>query len=293
MKILEYNKMRNRPGFTLIEMAIILVVLGLLIGMTLPLLSQMAKHRHYQSTQKQMEEIKEALIGYGGIHGRLPFADTTIPPDGIGDNNQFTGTLPYAELGLGAVDAWRNSFTYDVNNSLASLAGGDKAAFCTALASLSGDPQLQQGAVTVSLAALVISKGENSALDGENADADRIYLSQNPTDTFDDLVAALNHNVLYGQLDCASSGGSGSSCPSYTVLNRQNPRIYIQGGAYPSCTQVNNNQTFTLGQTDTIIIYSSAGCVGSGTSITSVHAQAADTDGDCNVRWNGTALIDD
>ncbi|MFH0811499.1 MAG: prepilin-type cleavage/methylation domain-containing protein, partial [Pseudomonadota bacterium] len=103
-------KLRNLKGLTLIEMAIILVILGLLFGMTFPLLSELTKHRHFRSTQKDLEEIKQALLGYAGIYHRLPCADGN--GDGVGDcggTPTVTGTLPYLDLGLGAVDAWRNA----------------------------------------------------------------------------------------------------------------------------------------------------------------------------------------
>jgi len=113
-----------------------LVILGLLLGMTLPLFPGLAKQRHVRSTQKELEEIKEALTGYAGINWSLPSADTD--GDGHGDATNNAGTLPYVDLGLGAQDAWRNLFTYDVNFSLTTTS--DKSGFCTALASLSGAP---------------------------------------------------------------------------------------------------------------------------------------------------------
>ena len=134
-------KMKNVRGLTLIEMAIILVILGLLIGTTLPLLSGLTRQRHVRSTQKELEEIKEALTGYAGIHWRLPSADTD--GDGQGDGTDSAGTLPYVDLGLGSQDAWRNMFTYDVNFSLTTTP--DKSGFCAALASLGGSPEIPVG----------------------------------------------------------------------------------------------------------------------------------------------------
>lgn len=188
----------SERGLTLIEMAIILVILGILAGMTLPLLSEMTRHRHFRSTQKDLEEIKEALIGYAGINWKLPYADNN--GDGVGDSGVYTGTLPYMDLGLKTQDAWRNLYTYDVNSSLTSTT--DKTSFCTALSSLSGLPQIQQGAVTASQAVVVISKGENGQLDGENSDGDRIYVMQTPTETFDDLTVSISPTFLYGRLNC-------------------------------------------------------------------------------------------
>jgi type II secretory pathway pseudopilin PulG len=198
MTFLKMVKRSNSRGLTLIEMAIILVILGILAGMTLPLLSEVTRQRHYRTTQKEIEEIKDALIGYAGINWRLPFADNN--GDGIGDSGFYTGTLPYMDLGLKAQDAWRNLYIYDVNSSLTSTT--DKTSFCNALSALSGFPQIQQGAITTSQAAVVISKGENGQLDGENGDGDRIYIIQTPTEAFDDLIISISPILLYGRLNC-------------------------------------------------------------------------------------------
>lgn len=198
---------KNRQsGLSLLEMAIVLVVLGIILGMSLPLLSELSRHRHSRVTSKDLEEIKDALTGYAGIHGRLPWADTN--GDGREDVGQPTGALPFLELGVGPADGWRNAYLYDVNQTLAttnSLWG-----LCNALSSLgSGSlPQLSfsPGGTSSAQALVLISPGENSSLDGGNSDGDRIYESHTPTQGFDDLTVGINPNTLYGKLSCSSSG---------------------------------------------------------------------------------------
>jgi prepilin-type N-terminal cleavage/methylation domain-containing protein len=288
--------LRTFGGFTLIELAIVLLILGVLFGITIPLVSELTKHKHYISAQKEMDEIKQALVGYAGIHFKLPYADTT--GDGVGDASQLTGSLPYSELGLGAVDPWRNRYVYDVNSRLVSPAS--QAAFCTALSGIaSGEfPRVtfSAGGTQVSHALVVISKGENSALDpSENSDGDRDYESYPPTSTFDDLVSALSPNYFYGRLNCVSSGG-GSGCSSYAVRNRRGGGIYVRGGTYAACTQVPNNQTFTLNSGESVTIYTTSARCNSGTAGTTIsfaNAQGADTNLNCAVRWNGSALVDE
>jgi type II secretory pathway pseudopilin PulG len=291
-------KMKNRlRAFTLIEMAIILVILGLLIGATMPLLFQMTKHQHYRSTQKDLEGIGEALAGYAGIHGKLPPADTN--GDGVGDANQTSGTLPYLDLGLGAVDSWRTRYSYDVNSRL--ITTSTLSGLCTAISSIvAGEfPQLafSSGGGTTAQAFVVLSAGENSALNGGNTPfpGDRRYESYSPTDTFDDLVTALDPNALYARLGCTSGGGT-PACPSIAVINRRGSAIRVRGGTYLSCTTVNNNASFTISTGQTINIYTTAANCTNGTSpspITYSGATAADIDTDCLVRWTATGLLDE
>src|SRR5674476_71590 len=59
-------------GFTLIEMAMVLMIVGLLLGgMLVPLSAQMDQ-RNVSDTQKALSDIKEALIGYAIANGRFP-----------------------------------------------------------------------------------------------------------------------------------------------------------------------------------------------------------------------------
>lgn len=50
-------------GFTLVEIAIVVLVLGLLLGSLLGPLSVRIEQQEIQKTSDQMEEIKEALYG--------------------------------------------------------------------------------------------------------------------------------------------------------------------------------------------------------------------------------------
>jgi prepilin-type N-terminal cleavage/methylation domain-containing protein len=287
----------QQRGLTLIEMAIVLVVLGIVLGMTLPLLSELSRHRHFRSTQRDLDEIREALVGYAGINGRLPLADTT--GDGIGDVGQVTGSLPFLELGVPAVDAWRNSYHYDVNQTLTTT--GSLSALCAALSSLGSSalPQLafSQGGTSSAQALVVISKGENSSLDGGNGDGDRIYESHTPTPSFDDLSFGLNPNTLYSRLSCSGTGGGGA-CASYTVVNRRPVDIYARGGGYTLCAQVPGTGagSFLIFSGQSVSVYGNLNQCQNNVNpsiLTYPQCASADADSDCQVRWTNTGLTDE
>lgn len=122
-------------GFTLVEMAVVLVILGFLItAFLLPLKAQ--RDVAFQlKTQATLENAKKALIGFAQAHGRLPCPATnngggfpdgtgTANPNGSGDCVVQLGFLPGVTLGIQptdadgyAVDAWNNRIMYAVTQS--------------------------------------------------------------------------------------------------------------------------------------------------------------------------------
>ena len=62
----------KKNGFSLVEIAVVLVILSVLIAIVaVPLATQM-EQRRTEATIKQLEVIKEALIGFATAKGRLP-----------------------------------------------------------------------------------------------------------------------------------------------------------------------------------------------------------------------------
>jgi prepilin-type N-terminal cleavage/methylation domain-containing protein len=119
------NLINQQKGFTLVEMAMVLLIIALLLGgMLVPLSAQM-EQRNISDTQKALSEIKEAIIGYALANGQLPCpAVPTIPTGQAGAGIAqtppcTTGVLPWATLGVSETDAWGNRFTYRVTPEFA------------------------------------------------------------------------------------------------------------------------------------------------------------------------------
>ena len=142
--VFERKSLPQNPGFTLIEMTMVLVILGLLLGGLMAPLSTQMDNNHRRDTRAQLDKIHEALLGYVLVHGYLPCPDVNHDgqedrtPDGCtthtrhdpkGDAKQETpkqerpkkedrvwhGIVPWIDLGVGAQDAWGNRFTYAVS----------------------------------------------------------------------------------------------------------------------------------------------------------------------------------
>lgn len=116
-------------GFTLTELAVVLVIVTLLIsGMLMPLNSQKDLERR-RETQVALESIREALIGYAIQNGRLPCpALATLASGSVGAGQEVTtgsgttlactatsGALPWATLGLSETDAWNRRYSYQIS----------------------------------------------------------------------------------------------------------------------------------------------------------------------------------
>src|SRR5688572_24828120 len=116
--------MNLAKGFSLIEMAVVLIVLVLLLGGALVPLSTQVEQRKIAETEKAIEEAKEALIGFALANSRLPCPDTNTPPDGISNptsggactgGTTYEGTLPWVTLKVAGADAWGRRFRYRVS----------------------------------------------------------------------------------------------------------------------------------------------------------------------------------
>lgn len=116
----------NVSGFTLVEMAVVLVILGfVLAALLLPLQAQREQLSRSQ-TEGTLEAAKKALIGFAQSRGYLPCPATVTsngmeqPLGGLTCTHQ-AGFLPAATLGIQptdsngfALDGWNNRILYAV-----------------------------------------------------------------------------------------------------------------------------------------------------------------------------------
>jgi len=130
------NKLKINAGFTLIEIAVVLVIVGLLLGSFIGSITQRIEVTQRENTKKQLADIKISLLGFVIANGRLPCPATTTsngfedPFDGSTTAIPCTlqhGFIPGKSLGIDGVynrdnllvDVWGNPLRYSVttNNS--------------------------------------------------------------------------------------------------------------------------------------------------------------------------------
>ena len=130
--------MNRSNGFTLAELAVALVIIGLLLAGALIPLSTQIEVRNTADTQRTMDQIKETIIGFAQANGRLPCpADGTIAAGSAGaGTEQYAcgactgasattafGVVPWATLGVPETDAWGRRFSYFVSPIFADQVG--------------------------------------------------------------------------------------------------------------------------------------------------------------------------
>jgi prepilin-type N-terminal cleavage/methylation domain-containing protein len=212
----------SQAGFTLIELGVVIVVVALLLGaLLIPLTTQVQATRLKQA-ETQLETIREALIGFALINGRLPCPDLDL--DGLSDlascsdgGDQREGILPWLELGVSPIDPWGRLFRYAVAREFTEQGGpGVPCAVADGILGLcdlgdltvrtrGDDPDTADAELkfeidlTTSAAAVVFSLGANgyggTDLDGNNYAPGAVL----GADENDNLNVALNPGRFYSR----------------------------------------------------------------------------------------------
>lgn len=221
-------------GFTLVEVAIALAVMALLLGGLLVPLRMQVEQRKIRETQRAMDEIKEALVGYAIVNGYLPcpaISATIGNEDRTGtacSGGKRVGFIPWADLGVARSDAWGRLFRYSVTAKFSN--SGTKFTFLDP-----GDITVRAttssaNSVASAIPAVVMSHGKNgylgtteentlvANLSSTNSDeqansppaAGTVFVSKNLTENtaatggeFDDLVAWVSPNILFNRMVAA------------------------------------------------------------------------------------------
>jgi prepilin-type N-terminal cleavage/methylation domain-containing protein len=200
----------GQQGFTLIEIAVVMVIVGLLAGGGVSLMRSLTERKARNETMTYLKDVRLALISYAEKTGRLPWADSDS--DGSENSGVAGGYLPYWTLQVPPKDAYSRTLRYAVNANL----GNNRSSTCSALRTgLTGTPQVVDAdgaSVPLSTALVIVSAGpmdadgDGNVFDrlatgthqGDNTDGTPNYLRHPPTTGFDDLALYITGNELYG-----------------------------------------------------------------------------------------------
>jgi prepilin-type N-terminal cleavage/methylation domain-containing protein len=222
----------QQHGFSLVELAVVLVIVALLSGGLMFGLSAQRDAAALQDARRQLDTVRETLLGFAMANGRLPCpAPANLPntdanagrsPAPPCDNALQHGVIPWVTLGLPETDPWGNRLTYFGSNRFTgALAGGAQASFTMSTgvppdnAGLADIRNLSGSTVAIETAAVVVSHGTNGAgayrpdgskiADGvggelENSNATQIFVADTPTPGFDDQLVWISPHLLKSRL---------------------------------------------------------------------------------------------
>ena len=237
----------NKKGFTLIGIAIIMIILGILLTLSISIMGVSVKKTKCAKSRKIVNEAKKTIVGFTIENMRLPtkaeFSKITR------DTDAWIKPLMYIPD-----DA---TIKYDGSNSRADLTGTDTNICCGPTPIDLAVEDKTKGNFT-DVAFVVLSTGENGKQDttfsNKNMGGTNYYVAtiEKPGEAYDDIVeymtltdlrARTGSYPLYSVKNSVSVGGWG--CPN---------SVYVEGGDYSSCTKIDNGSSFLI-RDETVDIY--------------------------------------
>lgn len=222
------NKRLFEEGFSLVEMAVVLAIVSLLLAGLLPTIASQMEQQKRTETRKQLEEIRNALVGYATSQTPPKLPCPAVPTKATGSNGAgvsdcsiTTGVLPWVTLGTNETDAWNRRFTYSVASTFATAASGITLTSVGNLSVLNiyTGSCPSTGCVGSNIPAVIVSHGTDGSgaytsqgtkitdsTDPDEADNSNVgnnFVSHYFTPTYDDLVVWISPNVLFNRLVAA------------------------------------------------------------------------------------------
>ena len=223
-------------GFTLVEMAVVTVIIGLLMGTMFGFASTMSRSSKLSETNKRQDIIKSALINFIAQNKRMPCPATAatngfevVPTNtpactGVTTGNVANGIVPWASLGLSremGSDGYNNPFGYQVavaatntdfalptsNLDVSGIQGVISIAETFAGSPLNSCATVPGSINPCAAVAVIVSYGQNwgstpapNSDEEENLNGDSLFVmrdfSDSSTNPYDDIVLPLTANDL-------------------------------------------------------------------------------------------------
>lgn len=275
-----FSKSSGYRGVTLVELAIVMVVLGILVGLGASLLGPLTKRAKTIEARETVNAAVDAVVGYGVTNNRIPNAA------------QF-GTTVRAQ-----VDAWGDPIQYIFDNNLATSVCDRTAsnitvrvctnAACAAFTTVSnvafmvlspGGNYNNQTAGSQAVAAPVALNTYQTGIAVDNYAGDFIRA----IDEYDDIVKWVTLPELQSKMGC-------SRCTAYEVWNNLGAVAYFRVNGMGCASVANNTMITSIGPGGSVNGYTDLNCTVPTAPALFAYTQAVtiDVNRNCAVNFNST-----
>lgn len=233
MKPRPSSPLGNQHGFTLLEIAVVMIIIGILAGGGVSLMKVLTERKTRTATVEYLQQARQALISFTVNNGRLPWADSD--GDGLENSGAVSGSLPFLTLRIAPADAYKRILRYALNANLANNRFTGCSALRTGLAAAPMIVDADGSGTAFAVAAALISAGpmdadsNGNAFDalaagahqGNNVSGAPNFLRHPPVAAFDDLAVYISANELSAELceylALAVNNNGGSAVHLYDV----------------------------------------------------------------------------
>ena len=212
----------KKKGFTLIEMALVIMVIGIIVSAVTSIVPEFIQSGKIKKTQAIVDKNIYAIEGYLAANGRCPCPDTD--GDGLEDWNENTpgdatddtcgagdiyeGGLPYRTIGLSSgQDSWGSALRYAVYDNSTKTSSSN---LCERLGRyverayyVADDTFLHTspGGIDLNQAYAVVSAGPDKDFDGRNSILDMEYEipGKMGDPDYDDILSVCSFVILHGK----------------------------------------------------------------------------------------------
>ena len=211
---------KTQRGFTLVELAIVLLILSVLAGGVVLTVRAQLSQRQLAETRAALDQARAALMAFAAVNGRLPCpavggapGQGSEPAINAGGCTNIRGLLPWETLGVVAIDGWGRRLGYAVSKEFSTAFTLDTTGSVEVAAGQGGPDKL---ATSGSVAAAIWSYGPNG-----------LYATQPNGNTIPGMGA--------GNDECVNGTGSvcgGGSNTSTVIAREEWPNPTTPGGAF-------------------------------------------------------------
>ncbi len=312
---MENDMVGNNRGLTLIEIAVVLVVLGILLGIGASMVGPLTKRAKLHETNEIVKQVSNAVVSYVTARRELPCdaTETCTAPDNrfntLGTRRDSYGSDLYymysgnlRQDGPATADICSLSTTnitlrvcHQIDAATGACSSFDTIPNVAYIVLSRGENMNKQtngnGRITAATTITVYDAGIDNVLDGDPNDTNFAAAppnTNNRRERYDDIVVYVTLSELKGKFSC-------SGCIAYEIYNSGGTGDFLNNLTGACYSGITNDSFVTSVVTGSSIERHSngSGCRNRLSSVTYSTAVSADANRNCRVNYPDTLPLTD